>query len=69
MVSIHIEVQARPGCVVATSPDMPGCQGIGHDREAAVARLERVIAAYIERPPPSPFASVQKRLAERSAGI
>lgn len=66
---LHIHIEERAGTVLATIDELPDCQGIGPDRETAIARLQRAVHAYIERPPPSPFATVRKRLAVRAAGI
>ncbi len=55
--------------MVATIPDLPGCQGVGADASAAIQRLERVLQAAYDRPPPSPFAAVRKRLGERARNI
>lgn len=46
--------------VVATFAGRPGC-GIGPDRETAVRRLQLLADRR-----PSPFATVRKRLAERT---
>lgn len=66
---LHIHVEARGGHMVATIPNLPGCQGVGPDAETAIRRLKRVVHAACDRLPPSPFASVRKRLGERSVGF
>lgn len=65
---LHIHVEVREGRFVATVPELPGCRGVGPDSDTAVRRVRRAVHAYL-RPPPSPFATVRKRLAERAAGI
>lgn len=63
---LHIHLTQEAGRFVATTPMIPGCHGIGPDPDTAIARLQRVVSAYTERPPASPFASVRKRLDERA---
>lgn len=62
---LEVHVTQHAGQYIATVAGLPGCHGTGPDRDTAVQRLQRAVRAYTERPPPSPFASVRKRLSER----
>lgn len=58
---LHVQHEDR---FIVTSPDLPGARATSDDLEHAVERLH-ALQTLANRP--SPFATVQKRLAERHA--